>query len=252
MRIVPLGPTRRYLALDASGVTLAEVGDGAFGGRLRGVAHEALAPGCLVPRASGPNLADAEAVRAAASRAMARAGRARVRLVLPDGVARIALLEPPPGVPAREFVRYRLAASLPWPTSEGLFEALEAGAGRVVGAAVRRATVAEYEAAAHAAGVEVEQVHLAPLLGVTGLLRSRRDGAHALLGDAAMCLALVRRGELRALRNRRRDRSAGEPARIQAGLERLVAEADGEGAAVPLAVKGSDAGEPGWLLGLVA
>ena len=97
--------------------------------------------------------------------------------MLPDGVARLVLVEPPRGVLAREYVRYRLASSLPWPAEEGVFDTLDAGSGRVVGAAVRRATVAEYEQAASAAGARVEQVHLAPLLALAGLLRERRaDG----------------------------------------------------------------------------
>ncbi len=269
-----LRPTRTYLAVDASGVTVAEVAEGVKGGRLRALAHEPLARGAVVPRTSGPNLADPEAVRAAVARALGGPGR-RARLVLPDGVARLALFEPPFGVESRDFIRYRLAPSLPWPAAEGVFEALDAGAGRVVGAAVRRATVAEYEDAARAAGAEVDGVHLAPLVALGGLSGGRRgDGAHALLGDAAMCLVLVRGGSILALRSRRRDRSAGEAARLRSALERLSAAVNGNGS-VPLAVVGSDApllrpglgagsggggdapglaggDEAGWLVGLVA
>jgi hypothetical protein len=98
---------------------------------------------------------------------------------------------------------------------------------------------------------------------------------HALLGDAAMCLALVHGGSILALRSRRRDRSSGEAARLRSALERLSAAANGNGSAVPLAVVGSDApqlrpglgafsgsgaaapsvaggDEAGWLAGLVA
>jgi hypothetical protein len=271
---VALRPTRTYLAVDSSGVTVAEIAEGRSGG-LRALAHEPLPKGALLPRASGTNLADPEAVRAAAARALGAPGRS-ARLVLPDGVARLSLFEPPKGTPARDFVRFRLAPSLPWPAAEGVFDTLDAGSGRVVGAVVRRSTVAEYEAVARAAGASVEEVNLAPLMALNGLRRARRaDGAHALLGDAAMCLVLVHEGRIVSLRSRRRDRSAGEAARLRAELERLSAAVANGNGGVPLAVLGSDAallrpglaseavgapvaptlaggGEAGWLVGLVA
>ena len=233
--------TRTYLAIDASSVTAAEVAEGVKGRRLRSLAHEPLPAGAVTPGATGPNLADPDAVRAAAARVLGGASRG-VTLVLPDGIARLALVEPPRGVLARDFVRYRLAASLPWPVEEGVFDALEAGFGRVVGAGVRRATIAEYEQTASAAGARVEQVHLAPLLALAGLLRERRgDELHALLGDVAMCLALVREGGIVALRSRRRDRSAGEAARVREELLRLAPGSVNGNGGVPLVVSGSDA-----------
>ena len=233
--------TRTYLAVDASSVTAAEVVLGGKGPRLRTLAHQPLPAGAVTPGASGPNLADADSVRAAMGRVLEGAARS-VTLVLPDGVARLALVEPPRGVPAREFVRYRLAASLPWPADEGVFDTLDAGSGRVVGAAVRRATVAEYEQAVGAAGARVEQVHVAPLVALAGLLRERpAASAHALLGDVAMCLALVREGEVLALRSRRRDRSSGEASRLRDELIRLSAGASNGNGSLPFAVSGSDA-----------
>lgn len=239
---MPLLGTRTYLAVDASSVTAAELGETVKGQRLRTLAHEPLPQGAVTPGPLGPNLVATDAVRAALARVLRGVGRARVTLVLPDGVARMALVEPPRGVLARDYVRYRLAASLPWSAAEGVFDTLDAGSGRVVGAAVRRATVAEYEQAASAAGANVEQVHLAPLLGLAGLLRERRgDEAHALLGDVAMCLAFVREGAILALRSRRRDRSRGEASRLRAELVRLAAQAANGNGSVPLAVTGSDA-----------
>ncbi len=233
--------TRTYLAMDASSVTAAEVVEGVKGERLRTLAHEPLPAGALTPGATGPNLADPDSVRAAAARVLGGASRG-VTLVLPDGVARLALVEPPRGVVARDFVRYRLAASLPWPAEEGVFDALDAGAGRVVGAAVRRATIAEYEQVASAAGARVEQVHLAPLLALAGLLREQRgDELHALLGDVAMCLALVHDGGILALRSRRRDRSQGEASRLREELLRLGPDAANGNGSLPLVVSGSDA-----------
>jgi hypothetical protein len=242
MKGVALFASRIYLALDASAVLAAEVAERASGHRLKALVREPLAAGALEPGAAGANLHDAEAVRGAIARALAPLGDSRVTLVLPDGVARLALVEPPRGTPAREYVRFRLAPSLPWPAEQAGFDALDAGHGRAVGAAVRRATVAEYEQAARAVGAGVEQVHLAPLLALAGLLRGRGgEGAHAVLGDVAMCLGLVSEGALVALRSRRRDRSPGEAARLGNELRRLGARLAGGNGQVPLRVSGSDA-----------
>ncbi len=234
--------TRIYLAVDASSVAAAELAEGVKGYKLRTLAHEPLAKGALAPGASGPNLADSELVGMALARVLGRVGGARVTLVLPDGVARLALVEPPRGIAAREYVRYRLASSLPWPAAEARFEALDAGLGKVVAAAVRRTTVSEYEQAATAAGATVDEVQLAPLLALAGLLRGRSgDAAHALLGDVAMCLALVRDGALLALRSRRRDRSPGEASRLHEELRMLASRTRNGNGDVPLALSGSDA-----------
>lgn len=209
--------TRLYLAFDASAVTAAAVGAGVGGRRTQAFARAALGPGALAPSAASPNLGRGDEVRGALRQALDRlgAGPARATLVLPDGLARVALLDLPVGAEAREFVRFRLAASLPWPAAEAIVDALPVGRRAVVGAAVRRGTVAEYEQAAADVGLEVERVHLGPLLALEGLSRLRtRDAVHVVLGDVALCLAAFRSGALRALRNRRRDRSPGEAIRL--------------------------------------
>ena len=101
----------------------------------------------------------------------------------------------------------------------------------MVGAAVRRATVAEYEQSASGAGLEVDRVHLAPLVALEGLMRAgARDAVHVVLGDVALCLASFRGGGPAALRNRRRDRSAGEASRLLEEASRAAAAAgDGVG-----------------------
>jgi hypothetical protein len=234
--------TRLYLALDASAVAAAELGEGLGGRRARGFARVPLDPGALVPSPSGPSLARADEVRGAVRRVLEGLGRGRVTLVLPDGLARIALFDLPRGADPRDYVRFRLAASLPWPASETIVDSLPAGRGRVVGAAVRRSAVAEYEEAAAAAGIEVERVHMAPLLALEGLLRSgARDAVHAVLGDVALCLATFHEGALVALRSRRRDRSSGEAARLRDELRRTATHAGNGAGPFRIVVSGADA-----------
>jgi len=275
---VALLGTRLYLGLDASAVTAAALAEGLGGPRAHGFARVPLGPGALAPSPSGPNLPRGDEVREAVRRAVEGLGGSRVTLVLPDGVARVALLELPRGADPRDYVRFRLAASLPFPAAEAVVDALPAGGNRVVGAAVRRATVAEYEQAAAGLGLAVERVHLAPLVALAGLMRSgARDAVHAVLGDVALCLAAFRDGAPVVLRNRRRDRSAGEAWRLReeasraaalagdgrgpvrlvvSGAEatRLQRELGGEGAERGLEGPGKwpDAGEAAWLGGLVS
>jgi len=234
--------TRLYLSLDASAVAAAELGEGLGGRRARGFARVPLDPGALAPSPSGPSLARADEVRAAVRRATEGLGRGRVTLVLPDGLARIALLDLPRGADACDYVRFRLAASLPWPAAETIVDSLPAANGRVVGAAVRRSTVAEYEEAVTATGIGIERVHLAPLLALEGLLRSgARDAVHAVLGDVALCLATFHKGALVALRSRRRDRSRGEASRLRDELERTATHAGNGSGPIRLVVSGADA-----------
>lgn len=241
------------MGFDASAVTAAAVGEGLGGRRARAVARVPLEPGALAPSPSGPNLARPDAVRAAVRLAAeGRGGRATV--VLPDGVARVALVDLPEGAAPREYVLFRLAPSLPFPAAEAIVDTLPAAGRRVIGAAVRRATVAEYEQAVAGAGLEVDEVHLAPLVALAGLMRSGpRDAVHAVLGDVAMCLAAFRGGLPVALANRRRDRSTGEASRLHRDAARTWDLAgDGRGP-MRLVVSGADAAEaPSWLGGLVA
>jgi hypothetical protein len=228
---VALFGSRLYLGFDASCVTAAAVSAGVRGRRLRSLHRAAVGPEAVAPSPSAANLADEE-VRAAIRRsveAAAPSARGAV-LVLPDGIARIVLVDVPRDAAAREFVRFRVAPSLPWPAAETIVDVLPVGRGRVVGGAVGRATVAEYERAARGAGLEVERVHLAPLLSLAGLLRAEnQDAVHVVLGDVALCLFCFRHGELVAVRSRRRDRSAGEASRLLDEASRIsVLSGDGE------------------------
>jgi hypothetical protein len=238
---VALIGTRLYVGFDASAVTAAALVEGLGGRRVRGLARVPLEPGALAPAPSGPNLHRPDEVRSAVRRAAEGLGR-RATLVLPDGVARVALVDVPEGADPREYVLFRLAPSLPFPAAEAIVDALAAGRRRAVGAAVRRATVAEYEQTAVAAGLEVERVHLAPLVALEGLMRGgARDGVHAVVGDVALCLAAFRGGTPVAVRSRWRDRSSGEASRLLREASRAGALAgDGE-EPLRLVVSGAEA-----------
>lgn len=236
------------MALDTRAAVAAALASRLGRPRLCGFARVPLEPGAYLPSPSGPCLLRPEAVREAVRRAVAAASPAagRATLVLPDGLARLALVDVPAGAEAREFVRFRLAASLPWPAAEAAVDVLPMGRRRVVAAALRRAAVAEHEQALASAGVGVERVNLAPLLALAPLPRSGpRDAVHVVLGDAAACVAAVRGATLAALRSRRRDTAPGEAARLAAEAERaarLAANGDGASApALPLAFLGADA-----------
>jgi hypothetical protein len=240
-----LVPTRLHVAFDASAVSVAAVGRGSGRGRVRGFGRVALEPGAIVPSPAGPNLARGDEVRDSLARALDEIGLPgpRVTLVLPDGIARLALLEVPPGAEARDYVRFRLASSLPWPASEALVEALPIGRRRVVGAAVRRATVSRYEQLVIAAGLSAERVHLAPLMALSALVgRAGADGVHAVLGDVALCLALIRDGGLAAVRSRRRAGSGDEGRWLLDEARRTAAQAGDGQVPVELILSGSGAG----------
>jgi hypothetical protein len=222
---VALARSRLFVAPDARAVCVALVRGGLGGRRLEGFARVPLTPGALSPSPSGANLQRPEEVRDALRRALDATGRpsAACTLLLPDGVGRLALLALPADADAREFVRFRLAASLPFPSAEAIVDVLPAGNGQVVGAAVRRAVVAEYEQTAASLGLAIERVHLGPLVGLGGLLRSAsREVVDVLLGDAAACFAVRRGGAIVVLRNRRRDTASGEGDRLLQEAERVA------------------------------
>jgi hypothetical protein len=235
---------RLLVGFDAEAVSVAATGRGPVRRRVRGFRRAALEPGALTPAPAGPNVIRRDEVREALGEAIADVapGAGSAKLFLPDGIARLAVVDPPPGAEPRDYVRFRLAPSLPWPASEAIVDLLPLGGGRVVGAAVRRTTVAQYEQLAGSAGLSVERVHLAPLVAIGALLgrgRGTRRAVHAVLGDVAVCLAVIRSGELVALRNRRRDPSEGEGHRLLAEAVRTARLAgDGDGP-VPLSLSGS-------------
>lgn len=220
---------RLVVAFDASGVSGAAFARALGRPRLGSFARVELPPGALTPSALGPNLQRPDAVGAALEQLRRSLGSGSgATLVLPDGVGRVLLLDVASGTDLRAFVRFRLAPSLPYPAEEAVIDVLALGRGRVLGAAVRRSVVAEFEAAAAGAGFTQERVDLAPLLVLAGLLR-RGAGVHVILGDAALSLAAFRDARLAAFRTRRRDPGPGEAERLFEEAERTALLAGAEG-----------------------
>jgi hypothetical protein len=242
---VRLVGTRLFLAVDARGTVAALVTRGLAGPRLRGLSRVPLGAGAFVPSPSAEGLARPDEVRDAIRRAVDDVGYAggRATLVLPDGVARLALLSVPAGADTRDYVRFRLAPSLPWSLSDSLVEALPVARGWVIAAAVRRSAIVEHERALAAAGLEAEHVNLAPLLTAVALRGSRPDAVHVVLGDAASCILALESGRIAALRNRRRDLSAGEAGRLAQEARRTAQlAANGSGPRrLPVVFSGADA-----------
>lgn len=254
------------IALDAGSAAGARVARGIGGRRLQSFARAALSPGALVPSSHETNLLRGDEVVSALTQVVRTlsASGARVQALLPDGLARVALLDAAEGgVDAAEYARYRLAASLPFPAREAVVQAERLADGRVLAALAWRKVIAEYEDALSAAGLGPASVDLTPLAALSALgADARGEGAAALivLGDAAYSLALHAGRRLRVLRNRRRDRSHDEAARLAREVERAAHACGctdrvrvrlvGSGAsdiARALSASGA-AAEPGWLL----
>jgi hypothetical protein len=187
------------------------------------VARVALPEGALVPSAVSDNVVVPDAVRGALRALLSGLGAEgrRACLVLPGGLARVALLDIPTGVNPVDFARFRLSPALPFPASEALVDGLHLPGRGYVAAAVRRGVVESYESVARNAGLAVERVELAVLAALAALRRDapRVSTVDLILGDAAVAFAAHRGGVLAAFRSRLRDLGPGE-------LERLRAEAD--------------------------
>jgi hypothetical protein len=255
---------RLFVALDAGSVS---GGAGARTGgdfRLASHARVPLGAGALAPSPFAPNVVRPGEV-ADALRELARSlriGPAPVCLLLPDGIARLALLDVPADVTAQQYARFRIVPGLPYPAEEAVIDVLPLGPGRAVVAAVRRSVIEGYESVAEQAGLAQDRLDLTPLAALSGLLREPGDAGgltvDVILGDAAFCLAAHQDGVLRALRNRRRDPGPDEPRRLSEEVERTSVLA-GDGAGPRVRVVGAGAGdllarwrasggtaEPGW------
>jgi Tfp pilus assembly PilM family ATPase len=258
-----LGQSSVRIAFDATAVSGARPTRGLRARRLASFARAPLADGALVPSPHESNVLRAEEVRDALA-LVARsldAAREPVAFLLPDGVARLALLDAPDGVRPDEYARYRLAPGLPYPIREAVVQTESAGPRRVLAALARRSVIAEYEEVARAAGLVQGGIDLVPLAALHALRRAAARGVarvDVVLGDAAYSLALHDGAGLRVLRNRRRDRDAGEPSRLALEIERVLriagmdarpaARVVGPGATALLAelAAAGGAAEPGW------
>ncbi|MET0555564.1 MAG: hypothetical protein ABW221_21160 [Vicinamibacteria bacterium] len=216
------------VALDSGSVAGARVSRGLGGRRVQSTACVALAPGVLAPSPHEPNLRLPDDVGAALGQVVRTLGAAgaRVRALLPDGIARIALLPADDAaVDPAEYARYRLASSLPYPAREAVVQAERVGDGRVLAAVAWRTVIAEYEAALASAGLGPATIDLTPLAAL-GALRADVRGLPAaaliVLGDAAYSLALHVGRRLRVVRNRRRDRTGDEASRLAREVERAA------------------------------
>lgn len=267
--------SKALVAFDESNISAACVSRGPRGPKTSARARVPLPPGALVPGPLEDNIAGPEEVREALARLHRELGGngRRAALILPDGIARMALLDVPRGVGAAEFARYRLPQGLPFAAAEALVDGVAAPPGRFLAAAVRRSVVRGYEAVAAAAGFVQDRVDLLPLVALAPLLRRGERGFSALavvLGDAAFSLACFEAGRLVFFRNRRRDGGAEEYTHLRDEIVRTAALAgaaltprilalgsEGPQLAAALAAEGFDAtsgytdgGEPGeadWL-----
>jgi hypothetical protein len=209
-------PSLRLVAFDAASVAGARLVRGLRGPRLRSLEIVPLPPGALLVSAFTSNLARPAEVSAALVRLREALGPGGVTLILPDGLARVLLLEAPKGADPHEYARFRLGPALPYPVGEAAVDLLPLDGRRLLAAAVRRDVVAGYEAAAAAAGLKTDRVDLAPLVALAGLLRQPRPArtVEIVLGDAALSLAAFEGGRLSAFRSRRRDPGPGEAERV--------------------------------------
>src|SRR5687768_2463199 len=100
------------VALEPSSVAGAAVSRGLGSPRIRSLARVALSPGALAVSPFQANVVRGDEVRAALARvasAIGMGGGAACVVVLPDGVARLALMEVPGDAAPEQFARFRFA-----------------------------------------------------------------------------------------------------------------------------------------------
>src|SRR3954452_9717927 len=113
---------RILIAIDASGVSGAVVAGALGAPRVKAFARSPLTPGALRPGPVEANVVRADEVAQAIAKVAAglESARSPIALILPDGVARIVLLEVASGVPPCEFARYRITPGLPYAPEEAV------------------------------------------------------------------------------------------------------------------------------------
>jgi hypothetical protein len=224
-----LSRSKILLAFDTGSVQGARLEQGLRSRRFTAFARRPLEMGALRPLPLETNLVRAEEVRQAARAVVMELGGVGKPgiLVLPDGVARLALVDVPAGTDPRDYAHFRLGPQLPYPAADAIVDASALGGGRYIAAAVRRDIAAEYETLAQAAGLVPDRVDLSPLAAIAVLAAEHRretPGASmdVVLGEAAFSMALFGGNAALALRNRRRDPGPHDGDRIGAEVERTA------------------------------
>jgi hypothetical protein len=238
-------PGRLVVALDAGGVSGGLVSRGLRGTRLRQCARIPLPEGALLPRPLEANLPDRSAVVAALEelRARLRVNGRGATLILPDGPARLQLMDAGSESRSVDYARFRLGPTLPYAVGEAQVAILPLGGGRLLASAVRRAVVDEYEHAASSAGFVQRELSLSSYAALPRLLRSARSPAvAAVLGDTTVSLSAIgASSDVEAFRYRLRDAGHDEPERLWREAERTAGLAEFETFA--LVVVGAGASE---------
>ncbi len=169
---------------------------------LEAIVEQPLSPGVIEPSLSEPGVLEVDAFRAALHQALERAGalgERRVSLVLPDMVARIAILGEGEvsllrGAPADDVLRFRLKGRVPFDIRDARLSCVPAGkagngGGWVVVAALRE-VLDGYEASCADLGLEVGRVELSGLALLRGLMASRPSGDWLLVQWCGTCVSL--------------------------------------------------------------
>jgi len=168
-----------------------------------------LSAGVIAPGLNGPNVLDAEALRAALSGALGSvAGKSRdVIVVLPDVAIRVVLLDfealPAKMSEADPVIRFRLKKSLPFDVDHAVLSYhvfRSNGTIRVVAAVSPKTIVEEYEKAVRDAGYSPGVV-LPSSLAALGLIDGERPTLVLKVDPTNITIAAVEHQELRLVRN---------------------------------------------------
>lgn len=180
-------------------------------------AHETLPDGAVVPSLSALNLADVPAVAKAVGRVLAALGRppGRVALVVPDTVAKVALLRlekvPPKAADLQEIVRWQVRKTAPFPIEQAVISvspglAAADGSHEMVVSLARADVIQQYEQACLMAGAEAGLVDLASFSVLNGILAvsggPAGDWLLVHITDTYLTLAVMRDRSLLFFRHR--------------------------------------------------
>jgi Tfp pilus assembly PilM family ATPase len=165
-------PPKVAIEIASGRVTVVELGRVGGTAAVTGYATEPLDPDAVVPTLSGVNIRDVSVVADTVRRAFDRAGLgsvSRAALVVPDGVARVTLLNfeqlPARSEDLEKLIRWQLRKATPFPMDEAQiswFLGHRVGSSNgVVVTVARRDVMTQYEAVADALGVHAGIVDLA-------------------------------------------------------------------------------------------